>query len=405
MRVVIDGRGIMNQLDGIGRYSLNLINELVETSRDISFDVIVRTGLRQDLLEQLPRGAQLHTFPHSHISINSIATMGPFVDRFHADLFHGLFLFQPLFMRTPGIITIYDTMWFQRPRLQARGKPFTLAAGWLYYRTLTALSVRKAMRIVAISESTRRDIVECFPSASNKVVTVEVGLDPGFNSVPAGSESGNEDLSRLGLGNNLFFLHVSNAKPYKNTDRVIAAFARIAPDTDHNLVIIGRTSAFSKSIHCTIHEFNLADRVRFLGSVSDGEVIALMKAAVSLVFPSLYEGFGLPVLEAMAVGCPVITSERGSLKEVAGDAALLVDPESTDAIAQRMLELIHNDSLRKSLSERGRRQASKFTWNNAAQTVIEMYNSMVTLKEDVVRVREFHHQGTKPQRIRRNEDT
>ncbi len=376
MRVVIDGRGIMNQIDGIGRYSLNLISELVETREDATFEVLVQHDLRGDALSRLPDKALVHKVPYKHISPKTMFSMGGLVDDLGCDVYHSLFLFQPLLMRTPGIITIHDTMWFQRPRLQAQGKPVMLAAGWLYYWTMTRLCVIKARMIAADSASTRQDLIQWCPSSRTKVAVPGVGLDSRFTNI-AQSPPDLQELTSLGLAGVPFFIHVSNGKPYKNTSRVIEAFGRVAKDIGHQLVIIGRSSAFSDQIHRSIERLDLTDRIRFMGSVSDEQVIVLVRAATSLVFPSLYEGFGLPVLEAMACGCPVITSQRGSLAEVAGGAAFSVDPESVEALSRAITELAGDESLRDTLRQRGLRQASIYTWKAVADTVIQMYRTVL----------------------------
>lgn len=378
MRVVIDGRGIMSQLDGIGRYSLNLISELIETREDISFEVLVHDGFSRDVLCRLPCRASIHAVPYRHISPKTVLSMGGLVDDLGGDLFHSLFLFQPLIMRTPGIITIHDTMWFQHPRLQAKGKPVTLAAGWLYYWVLTRLCVMKASKIAVVSEATREDLVEWCPSSGSKVAVVGVGLDRRFRSA-AESPPDHQEARKLGLPDEPFFIHVSNGKPYKNTSRVIEAFARVAGYIGHHLVIIGRSSAFSHQIHRIIERMDLTDRVRFMGSVSDKQVVLLLKSATALVFPSLYEGFGLPVLEAMACGCPVMTSRRGSLAEISGDAPLFVDPESLESLSSGIVELARNEELRDMLRQRGYRQASKYTWKAVVDTVVQLYKTVLEI--------------------------
>ncbi len=376
MRVVIDGRGIMNELDGIGRYSLNLINELTETRQDILFEVLVHDDLTHDVLCRLPSRVTLHRVPYGHINPKAVLSMGRLVDDLNGDLFHSLFLFQPLFMRTPGIITVHDTMWFQRPRLQAKGKPVTLYAGWMYHWMMARLCMMKARIIAVDSEATRQDLAEWYPSSETKVAVVGVGLDPLFSRAN-GQRSDPRELDKLGLADAPFFIHVTNGKPYKNTIRVIEAFTRVTRVVGHQLVVIGRSSAFSNQVRRTIERMDLTNQIRFMGSVSDEQLVSLVKAATALVFPSLYEGFGLPVLEAMACGCPVMTSQRGSLAELAGDAALFVDPESVESLSRGIVELARNESLRETLRRRGSRQAAKYTWAAVVDRLVELYQTVL----------------------------
>ena len=375
MRVVFDSRAISNQLDGIGRYSLNLVNELVREAPGLRPELLVRHDLSREMRSRLPSETRIHEVPLSHVNPRSLFRLGRLVDSLGADLYHSPFLFQPLMMRTPGIISIHDTMWLRDPALQAAGRPMTLVAGWIYYRVFSGLCLRKAHACIANSKATLTDIVKWAPWASNKTYMIPPGLDTIFHR-DIHRERCSEALAKMGLQNTPFLLHVTNAKPYKNTDRVIKAFATVASDVPHSLVIVGRASAFTGDVHREIRQLHMEQRIRYLGSVTDEDLIILMKCSTALLFPSRYEGFGLPVIESMACACPVLTSSCPALKETAGDAALIVDPEDETSIARGISDLIHDPNLRSRLVKLGLERASTFEWSGAARSVLDLYEEL-----------------------------
>jgi glycosyltransferase involved in cell wall biosynthesis len=324
----------------------------------------------------LPERAVLREMPFRHISPKTVFLMGSFVDEMQADLFHSPFMLQPLFMKTPGIITIHDAMWWKHPWFQAKEEPLRMAVGWLYYRTLVRLCVSQTRRMITVSEATKTDVAESWPHAIPKLRVVAGGVEDCFKpaSDPARTARLLEDL---GVENKAYFLHVTNGRPYKNTLALLRAFARIAPHSDQRMLIVGNLGRFRTRVVDTIKELRIEDRTKVLGSVTDEQVIGLMQSALALAFPSLFEGFGLPVLESMACGCPVLTSNRGSLAEVAGDDALIVDPTSIDSMAEGLLKLTRDPQLRESLKLRGLSRASHFTWSEAARSIIKIYQEVL----------------------------
>ncbi len=376
MRAVFDGRAILNELDGTGRYTLNVLSKVADLLGKDRPVVLLRPDLDRRSRDLLPAGVKLQEIAYRHISPRTLVQLGPLVDSLGADLFHSPFMLQPLLMRTPGIITIHDAMWWKHPGLQAKEEPARIVAGWLYYRAAVHLCVAKARRIITVSEASRRDISECWPRALHKLEVVSEGVDPCFRS-PTGQEEADDLLQRLNLGNNGFFLHITNARPYKNTGGLLRAFAKVADRCNHTLVVVGNLGRFRSGVIQTIKELGLENRTRIAGSVTDREVVVLMRNAACLAFPSLFEGFGLPVAEAMACGCPVLTSDRGALAEVAGDAAVIVDPTSVDSMGEGLLTLAGDARLREDLRQRGLARAERFTWSEAAYKIVAIYEHIL----------------------------
>ncbi|AFM23629.1 glycosyltransferase family 4 protein [Desulfomonile tiedjei] len=372
MHIVLDARGILNELDGIGRTSLNTIRELVRLGGDHHFSLLINRDLHEDTRLMLPPSADLHEIPFRHVRPETCIVLGRKVDSMNADVYHSLFTFQPIFMKTRSMLTIHDTMWMQNPTLQSAGRPVGLVLGWLYHRVLVPICVRRTSRILVVSQAVEHAIKQTWPTMAKKVRLVGAGIDPKF--MPPDDSRDRKCLDKFGLEETAFFLHISNGRPYKNTSTVIQAFDNIHNDLkDINLIIIGRESSFTGTIIDAIKSTHLQHRVEYLGNVSDAEMVSLMQHSMGLVFPSLYEGFGLPVVEAMACGTPVITSARGALGEVAGDAAIIVDPTRLEDIARAMKDIATDSSLRCSLLEKGLARASRYRWDEVAMKILQVY--------------------------------
>lgn len=225
----------------------------------------------------------------------------------------------------------------------------------VYYYLILRRACRKAAAVLTVSEYSRQRLIEWAGVAPERVVNVGNGVDPSFRV----------DIESFNPGYP-YLLCVSNRKKHKNEVRVIEGFAGAAINSNFKLLLTGSSTMELVEL---IDGLGVSDRVVFTGVVPESEFPQLYKGARALVFPSLYEGFGLPVIEAMACGTPVITSTTTSLPEVAGDAALLVDPESVSAISNAIEMLVTDDGLHARLAAAGIKQAAKFTWDDAAGKV------------------------------------
>lgn len=334
--------------------------------------MLVKSDLSEKLRDKLPKTVQLVNIPYRHIHSYTAIGLGKVVDKLMADLFFSPHMLQPIMMKTPGVITLHDTMWFDKTWTQAQGKPLRMLAGKAYFRSLVELSVRKTRKVIVPSQSTYRDFAQFWPHRITNCHVIYHGIDPLFHR-QATEALDIQRVNHLGLSGTNFFLHISNGKPYKNTPRVIEAFIKVAATSDARLAIVGRKSAFTSSIQSLISSSSVNERIKFLGSVDDEDLAALFRTSIALVFPSLFEGFGLPVIEAMACGCPVITSSRGSLEEITGDAGLIVDPEETDDIANAMIRMSTEPGLRQSFIQLGRKRARQFSWDKSAQEILNVF--------------------------------
>ena len=264
---------------------------------------------------------------------------------------------------TKVVLTVHDVSFLREPRWFRSDRS-------IYYRLMIRRSASRATRILADSEATGRDLQELIRIESSKIDVTPLGVDARFQ--PA-TEA---DIMRVREIYDLpetFFLYVGTLEPRKNLPRVIGAFDRIATKCDHDLVIAGRDGWKFAGIYDAAANARHSARIHFIGFVDDSLLPALFSAASVFVWPSLWEGFGLPPLEAMACGTPVVTSNTSSLPEVVGDAALRVQPEDVEAISEAMRSLTDDAELCASLRQRGMERASKFTWQRTAKLTYEAY--------------------------------
>lgn len=267
------------------------------------------------------------------------------------------------------VVTIHDCTFVTHPQ-------FHLSANVEHCLRGTRLAIERADALIAVSESTRRDLIERMGAPADRIVVTPEAADPAFTRV--------KDPERLDAVRRRydlperFVLFLGAKEPRKNLPRLIEAFAALPPALrrEFQLVVAGAQGWLNDSVHEQVHKLRLGPSVRFPGYVDQDDVAALYSLATVFAYPSLVEGFGLPVLEAMACGTPVLTSSVSSLPEVAGDAALLVPPTDVDAIAEGLARLLQDSALRADLAERGGRRAARFSWERCARETLAVYTAV-----------------------------
>lgn len=266
---------------------------------------------------------------------------------------------RPLYAPCPTVVSVPDMMYHRFPEQWAWSDQ-------AYFRLAVSGLTRRATVVAALSEATRSDLLALVGIPAERVAVVYPGVPAGFRPVDP-----TETLARHGL-ERPYVLCVSSDHPRKNLAGMLEAFERVAPQVPHDLVLAGPAVWASEQVGARIAASPVAGRIRRLGLVPEADLIGLYSGADLFVMPSLYEGFGFPVLEALACGCPTITSDVSSLPEVAGDAALLTPPGDISALAAAMGRVLGDPALRHELRRRGPPQAGRFAWRTAAEQTLAL---------------------------------
>jgi glycosyltransferase involved in cell wall biosynthesis len=288
-----------------------------------------------------------------------------------ADLIHSLHYTHPLFAFTRRVVTIHDLTFILFPELHTRGR-----------RCIMPFFIRRAMKhaeaVIFVSKSTQADAERLLSTGCNLRCAVPLGVAP-VSSIPGYDRSSEAALFSMGV-DRPYLLFVGTLEPRKNIVRIVQAFEWIAQDHPGlGFVLAGKLGWHTAEIVAALENSPMRSRIRHLGFVSEAEKWVLLRNCIMLVYPSLYEGFGLPVLEAMAAGAPVITSNLSSMPEIAGDAAVLVDPNSVEEIAVAIDQLLRDEEGRDCRRRLGLRIVEDFTWRNTATATCRVYREVLDI--------------------------
>lgn len=372
MRVAIDYTPAYEQGGGIGRYVRELIAALSRLDTRTQYRLFVSGAAGQ-----MPELTQNFTWRTTRLSPRWLARLWHrariplpveiFTGRI--DLFHATdFVLPPLTPGVSSILTVHDLSYLRVPEAASPSLR-------RYLEHVVPRSAKRATHILADSQATKDDLLDAYDLEPDKVTVLLSGVDKRFR--PAlGSIS---DLcQRYALPDRPFVFSLGTVQPRKNYVRLVRAIANLrAQGYDIDLVIAGGKGWLDAPIYQAIADAKIIDHVHMIGFVDEVDLPALYTAASVFAFPSLYEGFGLPVLEAMACGTPVLTSKVSSLPEVAGDAALVVDPYDEEAIADGLKRIIDDDALRAEFIQRGKQRAAHFTWARSAETLLNVYQCVL----------------------------
>ncbi|HNS51265.1 MAG TPA: glycosyltransferase family 1 protein [Anaerolineae bacterium] len=347
---------------GISWYAQNLLRELPAIDPHIRYTVF----LNEKRYQGAPGLHLRHTHLPAHQPLVRIfweQCVQPWaLVREGADLLHALALVGPVAGTRPMVLTIHDLSFLHYPQNFHAGKR-------LYLRLFTKWSVQRAQRVIAISESTRRDILDRYGVPEGKVDRIYYGVDPIFRPLP--SDRVVEFRARQRLPDR-FLLFVGTLEPRKNVTRLIEAYA-LLPKGRPPLYIVGGKGWLYDEVFARVEALHLDRAVHFAGHVPGQELPWWYNAAELLVYPSLYEGFGLPPLEAMACGTPVITSGVSSLPEVVGSAGITIDPTDAGALTAAMVRVLAEEEMRRAMKAAGLEQARAFSWQRAAGETVTSY--------------------------------
>ncbi len=367
MRISLDATGLGSLKTGTAVYLCEILNAWnQDLSLDHEFVIFVNQNARTQLSSLgLDCRFQFVFAPsHRHLRVLWQQMIMPLhITRFDVDVHWGAGFVLPLLSTKPMVVTVHDLTFQLFPAVHERIKRY-------YFPAMIRLAVGKARTVIAISESTRCDLHRLIPLSRGKSVVTQL----------AARSMNPLDLARMssegqGYGGD-YVLFVGTIEPRKNLARLIGAWKSLDADVRSSvrLIVVGATGWLVDPL---VGHLKTTDAIEFRGHVDDAELAGLLQGAMAFVYPSLYEGFGLPVVEAMSLGIPVLTSNIGATREVAEGAAILVDPTSEDAIRAGLTRLISDPSLRQSLATLGRQRAASFSWARTAGQTLELLEQAV----------------------------
>ena len=366
MNILVDAHMVGNRETGNETYVVNLLaalNEIVDSKlgaiidpklqlpslwNETAFDKIPlqTTGNWQRLLTGIPR----------------------ICNHWQADLLHITYI-APFTRQCPLVVSVHDVSFKIFPK-------YFSPRDRLLFKTLLPLSLKRATAIITLSQHAKNEILHYFPFLKGKVYAIPLAASNSFKKLSDQKRVENV-LAKYGVSTP-FIMAVGNLQPRKNLVHLIKAFAKVAEqEKNYQLVIIGKEQWQSSEVFKMVEALDLRSQVLFPGYVSDPDLVCFYNAAALFVYPSVYEGFGLPILEAMSCGTPVVTSNISSMPEVAGEAALLVNPHDINEISDAISRIISDSQFADELSSRGQKKAANFSWLNTASKTIDVYKSVL----------------------------
>jgi glycosyltransferase involved in cell wall biosynthesis len=369
LRIAIDARKLRDY--GIGTYVRNLLRHLARIDESTDYIVLCR---ERDTAAVKKLGMNFRAVPEKSrpYSIREQLTVPLDLRRERVDLFHAPHYVLPPLTPCPSVVTIHDCIHLRFPQYLPN------RVAYAYARASLWIATHRSHRVLTVSEASKRDILRYFRVPEKKIDVIYNAIDERFGQAPDP-----EEIERVRERYQLdgpFILYAGNIKPHKNLERLIEAFHSLRRGGGFDavrLLIIGDEISKYATLRRAVHRHKLHKYVRFFGFVPVQTLASLYRLASVFVFPSLYEGFGLPPLEAMASGTPVITSNVSSLPEVVGDAALLIDPYEPEAIADAMRRVLTDADLREQMRARGFERAREFSWDRSVRRVREIYGEVL----------------------------
>ena len=368
MKIGIDARSMFGTPTGVGRYLSNLLAALSKldaenaywlyTDRPIDTAIIAQENFHQKYLT-LPVAQNYFTW--NHVRLPPELVLHPI------DVFHFPFYTMPVFRNYKSIVTIHDITYEVHPEWYSW-------KGLVAMRFFSKYAAKHADKILAVSEYTRHDIIKHYRIPEKKVVAIYHGIEKRFQKI-RDKETLEHLKAKYTINGNHVILYVGSIHTRRNIEELIRAFQTISSQyPESQLVIIGKREYPYLDVQTLVRELGLTQQVRLSGYVPDDDLPGLYNLADLFVYPSSYEGFGIPPLEAMACGTPVITSNNTSFPEVTGDAAILLDdPRKIAEMADAIDQVLKNERLRQEMAARGFVQAQKFSWERTARKTLDVY--------------------------------
>ncbi|MBM4359458.1 MAG: glycosyltransferase family 4 protein [Deltaproteobacteria bacterium] len=365
--VMMDGRYLGPSPSGTGRYCAEVLTHMQALEPELRFRFVVKHGGDE---RPLARDGVV-PFNHEVYGPWTSLVLGRRLGPTPADVYHSPFHVLPRGLRCPTVLTMHDMFHFHQPTNTSKSRLISTAE-WAYFLAAIPESLARADRIVCVSQATADALIARIPMTRSKLRVIHHGVSKPFRSV-ADRALVASTCQRI-VGDRPFFLCVGGMSPNKNHARTLEAYARAVGDRldAPRLVVVSRRGNAAR-LAARAKELGVGDRYLGIQTVTDEELVMLYNGATGLLFVSRAEGFGLPALEALACGCPVVTSKVSAMPEVVGEAALLADPLDLDDVARQIRRLATEPSLREELRQRGIERAEGFRWEKCAREHLEIY--------------------------------
>lgn len=364
----VDATPLLGERSGVGNYTARLLAAQLKIEPEREFLLYSNRPL-ENLEPGLERAKRISGYLPSSRWLWLQVMLPRIVNRTEPDLIHFTNALAPFYIDKPYVLSIYDATLFLYSRYHPRTRLLAI-------RMMLPLAARRAAAVITISQSARRDLLQILKIPPEKIHVVYGAAPQHFAPVTNAAE-----LARIRQKYKLpeqFLLYVGTLEPRKNLSRLVRAFGRLkAQGQPHQLVLAGPWGWAMNGFQQQIESLGLKESVQLLGYIPDEDLPGLYSLATVFVFPSLYEGFGLPPLEAMACGTPVLSSKNSSLAEICGDAAYLVDPLDEESLAEGLQRVLSDETLRAELGEFGRRRAGEFSWERAARETAAVYEKVL----------------------------
>lgn len=353
-KIAIDVQTTLGQKSGFGYYVKNLVENLEKNDSQNEYFLATPNTT--------------HDFSTPQRFIWDQFTFPKRAKKAKVDILHQPCFSAPIFYSGKVVVTCHDIISILFPK----NLPF-----WsrMFYSKWMPFSYRRADMIIASSECTKKDMIKYLKIDPGKIKVIYLATSADFK--PAKDKNIIDKIKKKYKTGDKYFIHVGTLEPRKNLSFLVKAFSQASKDgIDENLVIVGKKGWYYEDLFKLVEELNLENRVIFTGYAEEGDIPVLYSGATALTFPSLYEGFGFPPLEAMSCGTPVISSNTSSLPEVIGEAGILIPPKKEKIWAEQMVKVSRDEKLAKDLSEKGLIQAKKFSWEKTAKEVLGVYEEI-----------------------------